>query len=280
MVLALERVTRVYDGRRALDEVSFTVRPGRTTGFVGANGAGKTTAMRIVMGVLAPTSGEVLLGRPAAHPCAAPHLRLHAGGARAVPADAGARPARAPGSGARHVPRSRDATRDGAARPARPRRAQPRPAPDALPGQPAACAGRRRAAARAGAAGARRAVLRPGPAGDRRDGRAAARAAPRRGCPCCSAPTSSSWSSSCATTWSSSTTAGWSLPGRPTRCGPGAAAGATGCGCRAGARRPSWCRACRRDGGRRDRRHRRRRARRHRRRPGSARRGPGARRAA
>lgn len=65
MVLALERVTRVYDERRALDGVSFTVRPGRMTGFVGANGAGKTTAMRIVMGVLAPTSGEVLLdGRP------------------------------------------------------------------------------------------------------------------------------------------------------------------------------------------------------------------------
>jgi ABC-2 type transport system ATP-binding protein len=65
MVLALERVTRVYDERRALDEVSFTVRPGRMTGFVGANGAGKTTAMRIVMGVLAATSGEVLLdGRP------------------------------------------------------------------------------------------------------------------------------------------------------------------------------------------------------------------------
>ena len=65
MVLALERVTRLYDERRALDEVSFTVRPDRMTGFVGANGAGKTTAMRIVMGVLAPTSGEVLLdGRP------------------------------------------------------------------------------------------------------------------------------------------------------------------------------------------------------------------------
>lgn len=65
MVLALERVTRVYGERRALDEVSFAVRPGRMTGFVGANGAGKTTAMRIVMGVLAPTSGEVTLdGRP------------------------------------------------------------------------------------------------------------------------------------------------------------------------------------------------------------------------
>ncbi|MDO8105923.1 ATP-binding cassette domain-containing protein [Isoptericola sp. b441] len=64
-MLALEHVTRTYDERRALDDVSFTVRPGRMTGFVGANGAGKTTAMRIIMGVLAPTSGEVTFdGRP------------------------------------------------------------------------------------------------------------------------------------------------------------------------------------------------------------------------
>ncbi|MCV2395353.1 ATP-binding cassette domain-containing protein [Actinotalea sp. M2MS4P-6] len=61
-MLALERVTRDFGDRRALDEVSFEVRPGRTTGFVGANGAGKTTAMRIVMGVLAATAGEVTLG--------------------------------------------------------------------------------------------------------------------------------------------------------------------------------------------------------------------------
>jgi ABC-2 type transport system ATP-binding protein len=61
-VLALERVTRSFGDRRALDDVSFEVRPGRTTGFVGANGAGKTTAMRIVMGVLAATAGEVTLG--------------------------------------------------------------------------------------------------------------------------------------------------------------------------------------------------------------------------
>jgi ABC-2 type transport system ATP-binding protein len=62
MELALERVTRVFDERHALDEVSFGVRQGRVTGFVGANGAGKTTAMRIVMGVLAPTSGDVTFG--------------------------------------------------------------------------------------------------------------------------------------------------------------------------------------------------------------------------
>lgn len=60
--LALLGVSRSFGGRRALDDVSFTVRPGRTTGFVGANGAGKTTAMRIVLGVLAADAGRVELG--------------------------------------------------------------------------------------------------------------------------------------------------------------------------------------------------------------------------
>jgi ABC-2 type transport system ATP-binding protein len=58
--IELEDVVRDFGMLRALDGVSFAVRPGRTTGFVGANGAGKTTAMRIVMGVLAPTAGRVL----------------------------------------------------------------------------------------------------------------------------------------------------------------------------------------------------------------------------
>jgi len=61
-VLELRAVTRTFGQRTALDAVSFAVRPGRTTGFVGANGAGKTTAMRIVLGVLAADSGEVTLG--------------------------------------------------------------------------------------------------------------------------------------------------------------------------------------------------------------------------
>ena len=61
-VLELRGVTRTFGQRTALDGVSFAVRPGRTTGFVGANGAGKTTAMRIVLGVLAADSGEVTLG--------------------------------------------------------------------------------------------------------------------------------------------------------------------------------------------------------------------------
>jgi len=61
-VLALSGVTRRFADRTALDDVTFEVRPGRLTGFVGANGAGKTTAMRIVMGVLAADAGSVELG--------------------------------------------------------------------------------------------------------------------------------------------------------------------------------------------------------------------------
>jgi len=60
--LRLVGISRSFGGHVALDGVSFTVRPGRTTGFVGANGAGKTTAMRIVLGVLAPDAGRVELG--------------------------------------------------------------------------------------------------------------------------------------------------------------------------------------------------------------------------
>lgn len=60
--LTLTGVTRTFDGRCVLDDVSFTARSGRTTGLVGAAGAGRTTALRIVMGVLAPESGTVALG--------------------------------------------------------------------------------------------------------------------------------------------------------------------------------------------------------------------------
>ncbi len=59
-MLELRSATRWFGPVTALDAVSFGVRPGAVTGFIGANGAGKTTAMRIVMGVLAPHGGEVL----------------------------------------------------------------------------------------------------------------------------------------------------------------------------------------------------------------------------
>ena len=43
----------------ALDEMSFTVRPGQITGFVGPNGAGKSTTMRLIVGLDRPTAGRI-----------------------------------------------------------------------------------------------------------------------------------------------------------------------------------------------------------------------------
>ena len=60
-MLQIENVSKTYGTRRALSDVSFTVGDGRLTGFVGANGAGKTTAMRIILGVLSPDTGSVTL---------------------------------------------------------------------------------------------------------------------------------------------------------------------------------------------------------------------------
>ena len=63
-MLQLRGITKSYGGRRVLDDVSFDVRPGRLTGFVGGNGAGKTSTMRIVLGVLADDGGSVTLKGP------------------------------------------------------------------------------------------------------------------------------------------------------------------------------------------------------------------------
>ena len=57
--LEFDRVTKRYGDLLALDELSFDIRAGEVFGFVGSNGAGKTTAMRIALGVLAADAGEV-----------------------------------------------------------------------------------------------------------------------------------------------------------------------------------------------------------------------------
>ncbi|WP_216209938.1 ABC transporter ATP-binding protein [Amycolatopsis aidingensis] len=57
--LEFDQVSKRYGDIVALDAVSFEVRPGELFGFVGSNGAGKTTAMRIALGVLAADGGEV-----------------------------------------------------------------------------------------------------------------------------------------------------------------------------------------------------------------------------
>jgi len=64
MLVQAQGLTKRYGGRAAVDDLSFTVRPGRVTGFLGPNGAGKTTTLRLMLG-LAGGGGRTLFdGRP------------------------------------------------------------------------------------------------------------------------------------------------------------------------------------------------------------------------
>jgi ABC-2 type transport system ATP-binding protein len=52
-------LTKDYGEKRAVNEMSFVIRPGIVTGFLGPNGSGKSTTMRLILGLDAPTSGDV-----------------------------------------------------------------------------------------------------------------------------------------------------------------------------------------------------------------------------
>jgi ABC-2 type transport system ATP-binding protein len=61
-MIELDGLTKRFGPLTAVDDLSFTVRPGRVTGFLGPNGAGKTTTMRLILGLDLPTSGTALVG--------------------------------------------------------------------------------------------------------------------------------------------------------------------------------------------------------------------------
>jgi ABC-2 type transport system ATP-binding protein len=61
-MITVERLTKTYGAYRAVDDVSFTCRPGAVTGFLGPNGAGKSTTMRIMAGLTPATSGSAKIG--------------------------------------------------------------------------------------------------------------------------------------------------------------------------------------------------------------------------
>jgi len=58
-MISLNKVTKQFGIKIAVSDISFSANPGDIVGFVGPNGAGKTTTMRLIAGLLHPTSGTV-----------------------------------------------------------------------------------------------------------------------------------------------------------------------------------------------------------------------------
>lgn len=60
-LVQFQNVTKKYSSKKALDNVSFTLEPGKIYGLLGPNGSGKSTAIKIINDLLQPTSGTVLV---------------------------------------------------------------------------------------------------------------------------------------------------------------------------------------------------------------------------
>jgi len=60
-MIEISNITKIFGNQTALDDVSFTIETGSIVGFLGPNGAGKSTLMKIITGLISPTSGKVLV---------------------------------------------------------------------------------------------------------------------------------------------------------------------------------------------------------------------------
>jgi ABC-2 type transport system ATP-binding protein len=75
-LIEVERLTKHYDGVPAIVDLGFTVARGQALGIVGPAGAGKSTALRVLAGLLSPTSGRVVV---AGHDARSREARRHVG---------------------------------------------------------------------------------------------------------------------------------------------------------------------------------------------------------
>ena len=64
-IVEMQRVRKVYDTKIAVADLSFTIEPGTMFGLLGPNGSGKTSSIRMMIGMTVPDSGAVsLFGEP------------------------------------------------------------------------------------------------------------------------------------------------------------------------------------------------------------------------
>jgi ABC-2 type transport system ATP-binding protein len=64
-MIEVDHLTKRYGAKVAVDDLTFTVKPGIVTGFLGPNGAGKSTTMRVIVGLDAPSAGHAVVnGKP------------------------------------------------------------------------------------------------------------------------------------------------------------------------------------------------------------------------
>ena len=61
-MIRIQNLTKRYGSVLGVDDLSFEVRPGQVTGFLGPNGSGKTTTLRILLGLATPTAGTATIG--------------------------------------------------------------------------------------------------------------------------------------------------------------------------------------------------------------------------
>lgn len=66
-MLSVSHLTKYYSGIKAVDDLSFDLRPGEIVGLLGPNGAGKTTTLRCICGILRPDDGVITAGEHDLH---------------------------------------------------------------------------------------------------------------------------------------------------------------------------------------------------------------------
>ncbi|MFX4034932.1 ATP-binding cassette domain-containing protein [Streptococcus suis] len=64
VLLRIEGMSKNYGQQAAVDQVSFAIQRGEICGLVGQNGAGKTTLIRILSGLIFPTTGQLIFPKP------------------------------------------------------------------------------------------------------------------------------------------------------------------------------------------------------------------------